>query len=127
MDKETKEQFEKLEKLILNSNEKINKRFDEIPTAIMINKSFENVTNDLLNTEKNLKEYVDKKIDTSEENMKEHVSAEIQKSKDVPVVRKVDSRVNKVVKTLKRKRVITENEEGVLLKSSPFPGKLAVQ
>ncbi len=74
-------------------------------------------------THKNLED----ELKELEENMKKHVSAEIQKSKDMPVIRKVDSRVNNIVKTLKRKKAITEKEEGVLLKSSPFSGELAVQ
>jgi uncharacterized phage infection (PIP) family protein YhgE len=121
--------FEKVDKGFKSIDkrfEKIESKLDGMPTAIMVNKSFENIANDLKETEKNLKKYVVEKVEKSEENMKEYISAEIQKSKDVPVVRKVDSRVNRVVKTLKRKKVITENEEGVLLKSSPFPGELVV-
>jgi hypothetical protein len=152
MDKETKNEFKKLAELLggkidgnaknivklgrkIDGNAKniakLSKKIDdELPTAKMINNSFEAVKKDLENfaTKEDFKK-IEEKMDNKFENIEkslDKISGDLQIQKNVPIIRKVDEKVNKHIEIHKKRGNITKEDAAIISKINPFPGKEAL-
>ncbi len=128
MDKELKNEFEKINKHF----EKVDKRFDKINSQIEILAATINndvaKKEDLENLEKKMDtgfEKMNKKFKDLEENVND-ISAKVQIQKNVPIIRKVNEKVNKHIEIHEKRGNITKEDIAVISKINPFPSKEAL-
>jgi len=143
MDKDIKNEFKKLTEILgekIDGNakniaklskkvEKISKKInDELPTAEMINNSFASTANDLENLEKKMDagfEKINKKFKDLEKDV-DDISANLQIQKNVPIIRKINEKVNKHIEIHEKRGNITKEDIAVINKINPFPSKEAL-
>jgi hypothetical protein len=109
MDKELKDEFKKI-------NSQIEILAATINNDVAKKEDLENFAtkDDLKKLEEKIIK-IDKKID--------NVSADVQIQKNVPIIRKVDNKVNKHIEIHYQRKNITEKDLEEIKKLDPFPGK----
>jgi len=121
MDKETKNEFEKLAIMVKNG-------FDQTASK----EELEGVKNDLRGVKKNLeatKKDLGGKINKFKRDLEEkidEVSAKLQDQKNVPLVRKVDEKLDKEIEIHGKNKTLSQKDIEEIKDLNPFPSKPAI-
>jgi seryl-tRNA synthetase len=132
MDKETKNEFEKMNGEFEKMNgefEKMNGEFEKL--AVMIKNGFDQtaskeelevVKQDLEATKEDLGDKIDG-IEQDLEKKIDEISAKLQDQKQVPLVRKVDEKLNKEIEIHGKNKTLSREDIKEIENLNPFPSK----